>query len=114
MEGSTIRKFNGTTGVDLGLFIPADLGRPTNFWLEADSNLIILSYNTGRIKRYDAAGNFVADLVTGLSGPEGFDFFPNGDILIGNGGDGSIKRYDSDFNSLGNFVEPGYLPQALL
>ena len=115
-SGSSIRKFNGTTGTDLGLFIPSGLGGPTNLWFEADGNLIVLSYNTGRIKRYDAAGNFMEDLVTGLTGPEGYAFFPNGDILIGNGGDGSIKRYDSDFNALGNFVEPGILltPNAIV
>lgn len=114
--GSSVRKFDGATGVDLGLFIPSGLGGPTNIWFEADGNLIVLSYNSGRIKRYDAAGTFVADLATGLSGPEGFAFFPNGDLLIGNGGDGSIKRYDSDFNFLGNFVEPGILltPNAIV
>jgi WD40 repeat protein len=114
--GSTVRKFDGTTGADLGLFIASGLQGPTNIWFEASGDLIVLSYNGGKIKRYDATGNFVADLVTGLSGPEGFDFFPNGDLLIGNGGDGSVKRFDSNFNFIENFIEPGILltPNAIV
>ena len=115
-NGSSVRKFNGSTGDDMGLFISGGLQGPTNIWFEPGGNMIVLSYNGGAIKRYDPDGNFMADLVTGLSGPEGFDFFPNGDILIGNGGDGSIKRYDSQFNFIENFIEPGILltPNAIV
>ena len=115
-NGSSVRKFNGNTGADMGLFISGGLQGPTNIWFEAGGNMIVLSYNGGAIKRYDPDGNFMADLVTGLSGPEGFDFFPNGDLLIGNGGDGSIKRYDSQFNFIENFIEPGILltPNAIV
>ena len=113
---SIVRKFNGTTGIDEGLFINSDLNGPTNIFFEASGNLIVFDYNTGIIKRFDAVGNYVEDVITGLLGPEGFAFFPNGDILIGNGGDGSIKRYDSSYNFLGNFVEPGILltPNAIV
>jgi WD40 repeat protein len=115
-NGSSVRKFNGSSGADMGLFISGGLQGPTNIWFEPDGNMIVLSYNGGAIKRYDPDGNFIADLVTGLSGPEGFDFFPNGDLLIGNGGDGSIKRYDSQFNFIENFIEPGILltPNAIV
>lgn len=115
-NGSSVRKFDGTTGDDLGLFIPSGLQGPTNIFFEADGNLIVLSYNGGRIKRYDSTGTFVEDLVTGLSGPEGYAFFANGDILIGNGGDGSLKRYDSNYIFIENFVEPGILntPNAIV
>jgi len=113
---SVVRKFNGTTGMDEGLFINSGLNGPTNIFFEASGDMIVFDYNSGIIKRFDSAGNFVEDLITGLLGPEGFAFFPNGDILIGNGGNGAIKRYDSSYNFLGNFVEPGILltPNAIV
>ncbi|MAP54720.1 hypothetical protein [Altibacter sp.] len=113
---STVRKFNGTTGADMGLFIDSGLNGPTNIFFEASGNMIVFSYNNGIIKRYDASGNFIEDLITGLSGPEGVAFFPNGDILIGNGGDGTVKRYDSNYNFIENFIESGPLttPNAIV
>jgi len=103
---SKIQKFNGVTGDDLGVWNDSDLQGPTNIWFEDDGNLIALNYDSGIIRRFDPSGNAVADLVTGVQGCEGFDFFPNGDILIGVGSDGSIRRYDSNFNFIENFHEP--------
>ena len=113
---STIRKFNGMTGADMGLFIDSGLQGPTNIFFEPGGDLIVFNYNSGIIKRFDAAGNFVEDLITGVNGCEGFDFFPNGDILIGVGSDGSIRRYDSNYNFIENFVDPGILltPNAIV
>ncbi len=115
-NGSSIRKFDGTNGDDLGLFIDSGLQGPTNIWFEANGNLIVFNYNSGIVKRFDATGNFVEDLITGVNGCEGFAFFPNGDILIGVGSDGSVRRYDSDFNFIENFVDPGILdtPNAIV
>jgi WD40 repeat protein len=114
--GSSIRKFDGTTGDDLGLFISSGIQGPTNIWFEADGSLIVLNYNSGIVKRFDDTGTFIEDLVTGVNGCEGFDFFPNGDILIGVGSDGSVRRYDSNFNFIENFVDPGILltPNAIV
>jgi WD40 repeat protein len=114
--GSTIRKFNGTTGADMGLFISSGLQGPTNIFFEPGGDLIVFNYNSGIIKRFDAAGNFVEDLITGVNGCEGFAFFPNGDILIGVGSDGTVRRYDSNYNFIENFVDTGTLetPNAIV
>lgn len=114
--GNSIRKFDGTTGDDLGLFINSGLQGPTNIWFEADGNLIVFNYNSGIVKRFDATGTLLADLITGVNGCEGFAFFPNGDLLMGVGSDGSIRRYDSNFNFIENFVDPGILltPNAIV
>ncbi len=109
---STIHKFNGNDGSYIGVWNDSDLQGPTNIWFEDDGNLIVLNYNSGIIRRFDPAGNAIADLVTGVAGCEGFDFFPNGDILIGVGSDGSIRKYDSDFNFIENFHNPD--PDVLL
>lgn len=112
---STIRKFDGTTGADMGLFIDSGLQGPTNIFFEPGGDLIVFNYNSGIVKRFDSGGNFVEDLITGVNGCEGFDFFPNGDILIGVGSDGSVRRYDSNYNFIENFVDPGVLitPNAI-
>lgn len=114
--GNSIRKFDGTTGDDLGLFINSGLQGPTNIWFEADGDLIVFNYNSGIVKRFDATGTLLADLITGVNGCEGFAFFPNGDLLMGVGSDGSIRRYDSNFNFIENFVDPGILltPNAIV
>ncbi|MCW5520101.1 T9SS type A sorting domain-containing protein [Aureitalea sp. L0-47] len=113
---STIRKFDGTNGDDLGLFIDTGLQGPTNIFFEPGGDLIVFNYNSGIIKRFDSNGNFVEDLITGVNGCEGFAFFPNGDLLIGVGSDGSVRRYDSSYNFIENFVDIGVLntPNAIV
>lgn len=115
-SGSTIRKFNGTNGADMGDFISTGLQGPTNIFFEPGGDLIVFNYNSGIIKRFDSDGNFVEDLITGVNGCEGFAFFPNGDLLIGVGSDGSVRRYDSSYNFIENFVEPGVVltPNAIV
>ena len=90
---------------------------PTNIFFDKSGNgdLIVLNWNNGVVKRFDSNGNFIEDVITGISQCEGFDFFPNGDLLIGVGGSGAVKRYDSDFNFIADFIEPGIIdtPNAI-
>jgi len=113
---SSVRKFNGTTGADMGDFISTGLQGPTNIFFEPGGDLIVFNYNSGIIKRFDSNGIFVEDLITGVNGCEGFAFFPNGDLIIGVGSDGSVRRYDSNYNFIENFVDPGVLqtPNAIV
>jgi WD40 repeat protein len=115
-SGSSVRKFNGATGADMGDFISTGLQGPTNIFFEPGGDLIVFNYNSGIIKRFDSNGNFIEDLITGVNGCEGFAFFPNGDLLIGVGSDGSVRRYDSSYNFIENFVDPGVLltPNAIV
>lgn len=114
--GNLVQKFDGTTGADLGPFIDTGLSGPTNIFFEASGNLVVFNYNSGIIQRFDATGNYIEDLIAGVVGCEGFDFFPNGDILIGVGSDGSVRRYDSSYTFIENFVDPGILltPNAIV
>ena len=43
---------------------------------------------------------YIGDFITGLSNPEGVEFLPNGNLLIGDGGTGSVKMFDADGNSI--------------
>ncbi len=115
--GSKIFKFD-TTGAYQGEFINSGLAGPTNIFFDKSGNgdLIVFNWNSGIIKRFDSDGNFVENLVTGVSQCEGVDFMPNGDILVGVGSDGSVRRYDSDFNFIENFIEGGtiFTPNAVV
>lgn len=99
-----VRKFD-SNGKDLGLFIDSSLQGPTNIWFDASGNLIVNDWQGGFVKQFDSNGNFVKNLVTGLSQVEGVAFMENGNILIGNGGTAAIKMYDSNFKFLKDLVK---------
>ena len=110
--GSTVRKFDGNNGDDLGLFIDSGLQGPTNIFFEGNGNLIVFNWGSGIIKRFDSGGNFVEDVVTGVGACEGFDFFPNGDILFkGSWNDGNFRqgliRWIKSSNSLERVIANG-------
>ena len=100
---SNVRKFD-SLGIDSGIFISSNLVGPTNIWFDktGTSDLIVNDYNANSIKRFDSAGNFLGTWASGngLSQPEGVEFLPNGNVLIGSSGNGMVKMYDS----LGNFI----------
>jgi hypothetical protein len=98
--GHTVRKFD-QNGNDLGLFVNSNLAGPTNIWFDDNSDLLVTDYNGTAVKRFNSAGTFVNNFLTGLSNAEGVDFFPNGNILIGNGATHSVKMFDSN----GNYIE---------
>lgn len=54
-------------------------------------------WSTGLVVGFSPEGNFINNYITGLSRPEGVAYLDNGQLLIGNGGTGSVKRYNSDF-----------------
>jgi len=99
-SGDLVRKFD-TNGNDLGVFVNTNLLGPTNIWFDDNDDLLILDYNGTAVKRYDTTGTFVSNFINGLGQSEGIDFFPNGNILIGNGATSSVKMYDSN----GNYIE---------
>ncbi len=91
-SGGFIRKFN-SDGEDMGIFASSPLQGPTNIWFDSNSNLMVIDYQFGVIRRFDQNGVFIDNPITGLSQPEGVDFPDNGHFLIGNGGTGAVKEY---------------------
>ncbi len=90
-------------GTHLGTYINNQIAGPTNIWFDDDGFLNVIDYSNGSIKRFQGA-NFIGDLVTNLNQPEGIAFLDDGNMLIGNGGDGSIKLFDQNFSFINNYI----------
>ena len=105
-SGDNVRKFD-PSGNDLGLIINSNLAGPTNIWIEENDNLFVLDYDGTAVKKFNSNGVFQNNFATGLSQSEGVDFFPNGNILIGNGATHSVKMFDSNGVYLEDFIPNG-------
>ncbi|MEQ9593583.1 MAG: hypothetical protein RLN86_13340 [Cyclobacteriaceae bacterium] len=105
--GGSVRKFD-SSGKDQGLFISSGLQGPTNIWFDEAGNLLVNDWQGGAVRKFDAVGKSLGTAISGLSQPEGVDFFENGDFLIGNGGNGSIKMYSKDNKLIKDLVPSGF------
>jgi hypothetical protein len=101
-----VRKFD-TNGIDQGIFVNSNLVGPTNIWFDDNSDLLVIDYDGTSVKRFDSNGSFINNFMTGLSQAEGVDFFPNGNILIGNGVTHSVKMFDTSGNYIEDFIPNG-------
>lgn len=107
-NGKHIRKF-GPDGADLGLFVSSNLAGPTNIWFADNGDLLVIDYNGGAVKRFDALGNYLGVFISSLPQGEGVAFLPDGNLLIGVGGDSSVRKYSASGVLLGNWIAPGTL-----
>jgi hypothetical protein len=89
-----VRKFD-SDGNDQGLFARTNLAGPTDIWFDNFGNLLVNDWSAGVIARFGANGSFIGNIISGLFNPEGIDYLPSGNMLIGNGGTSSIKMYTS-------------------
>jgi len=116
-NGDNVRKFD-SNGNDLGVFVNTNLAGPTNIWFDDNDDLLVIDYDGTAVKRFDSNGAFINNFLTGLSQAEGVDFFPNGNILIGNGATHSVKMYDSNGVYIEDFIPNGsgglITPNAIL
>ena len=69
--------------------------------------MLVIDYDGTAVKRFDSTGTFINNFITGLSQAEGVDFFPNGNILIGNGATSSVKMFDGNGNYIRRFHPNG-------
>jgi hypothetical protein len=100
-----VRKFNAS-GANQGLFINTNLSGPTDIWFDEEGNMLVSDWSANKVKKFNSLGSFVADFVSNISQPEGVDFL-DGDVLIGDSRNGSVKMYDSDGMFLQNIISPG-------
>jgi hypothetical protein len=87
-----------------------DVGVAQSIGLDWDQagNLYVSSFNGALVRKFNSNGQDMGLFITtNLVGPtniwfdDGVDFFPDGNILIGNRRTGSVKMYDSN----GNYLE---------
>ncbi len=107
-NGGSVRKFD-KDGNNLGLFISSGLTGPTDIWFDSNGNLWANDWQAGSIKRFGPTGNSLGVITGGLSQNEGVAFLPNGNMLIGNGGqgNGSIKMYTPTGTFIRDLVRAG-------
>ena len=105
--GGIVRKFDAQ-GRDLGIFVgPSSITGPTNIWFNTSGELLVVDYGGGSVRRFGADGKFIKNEITGLNQPEGVAVLPDGRILIGNGGTGTVKMYDQNFTFLKDLIAKG-------
>ena len=117
---TTVAKYNGTTGALMdGSFITSGLTAGTHMkWYNGDLYIGDLGSGSylvnGSIRRFDSSGTYLDDMVSpgvgGLISPQGFDFTPDGGIIVADyyGGSGvalAFRRYDSSGASLGDYTD---------
>ena len=105
-NGASVRRFD-PDGADLGLFIDSGLQGPTNIWFDDEGFLMVNDWTAGSIKRFDSDGNLVSTFASGLSQPEGVAYLPDGNFLVGNGGNGSIKLFSPSTGFVEDFIVSG-------
>ncbi len=98
--GNFVQKFS-PTGEDMGRFISSNLNGPTNIWFDEEGNLLVANWTGGEVRKFNSEGNYEGVFIGNIGSVEGVSILPNGDILLGDGADGSINRYDSE----GDFIE---------
>lgn len=101
-----VRKFS-PTGTDMGLFVNSRLTGPTNIWFTDDGNMRVNDWSGGVISEFDSTGVFIRSFGNNLNQIEGITQLPNGNTLVGVGGDATIKRFSPDGMFLGNLVPSG-------
>ncbi|MGB3182965.1 MAG: Ig-like domain-containing protein [Cyclobacteriaceae bacterium] len=87
----TVTKFD-TNGDEVSELITSNLQGPTNLWIDESGDVLVLDWTAGLVRRFGSDGTYKGVFISGLSKPEGVDFF-GGSIFIGNGGTGAVKRF---------------------
>ena len=103
-EWQLVRVFD-TRGIDQGNFVNTHLNGPTNIWFDGNGDLLVVDYDAGVVVRFDQTGTYRGNFIEGLSQAEGVAFLPDGNILIGNGGTGSVKSFTPQGAFVQDFVE---------
>lgn len=105
-----IRKINGTTGVDMGVFVSAGSGGldgPSDLEFAPGGNLFVTSENTDAVLEYSGStGAYVSIFVSsgdgGLDAPRGLTFNTNGNLLVTSSSTSKVLEYDG---GSGSFVK---------
>lgn len=104
--GTTVRKFHGTTGVELGT-VASGFGPPAGLTFAPNGDLYIGNFGTSAIIRVrnGQQQTFIASGTGPILTPSALLVVPNGDLLIVSMFANEIHRYDSSGNYLGVFAE---------
>lgn len=110
---NTVLRFNSRTGQFLGIFVAPNSGglrSPTHLTFGPDGNLYVISYETDQVLRFNGRTGAFLDVFakspdnapypipggprTGLSGPSGLAFGPDGNLYVSSLWFSQVLRYD--------------------
>jgi hypothetical protein len=107
--GTTVRKFDGVTGAELGTVVTG-LAPPAGMTFAADGDLYVGNFGTSAIIRVHNGqkSTFIASGTGPIATPSSLLFVPNGDLLVVSMFANEIHRYSSTGAYLGVFaaIEP--------
>ncbi|MFZ1704864.1 MAG: T9SS type A sorting domain-containing protein [Saprospiraceae bacterium] len=105
--GKFIEKFN-PSGESLGKIITSNhLIGPTNIEFDDEDNLIVLDFDGGAIKKFHKNGQHIKTLFMNTPQCEGLTRMENGQYLVGIGGTGAVRLYDTDFSYIKEIIPSG-------
>ena len=106
-----VMRFDLQDGSFIENFIPSGHGglvNPTALLFLENGDLLVSSYGTDSVKRFTSEGEFVADVITNLSEPEGLAIGLDGNLYAGSYGLGIVNKYDiSSFEFIEEFANLG-------
>mgnify|MGYP001370103806 CR=1 FL=1 len=106
-----IREYDAVTGAFIRVVTPVD--GPADMRIGPNGNLYVCSWGASYVTEFDAVtGAFIAQFPQPAGRTNDLDFLPNGDVLVtswipGNG-NSRVWHYDSLYNLLGSFNNPGW------
>ncbi len=105
-NGDKVHQYD-PSGNYIGEYVNTELTGPTNIWFDDNDNLLVLDWSAGNIEQFDDTPTYVGEFAGGLPQVEGIAILPNGNILVGHGGNASIDQFQPDGTSLGSLVPSG-------
>ena len=72
------------------------LENPTTFGGAKIMKCLFRDFTQGKVLHYDSDGNFLEDYITGLLNPEGYEFLPNGHLLVCERTGNQILEFDTN------------------
>lgn len=107
-----VRRYD-ETGNLIDIFVRPDehLRGPVNLWFDEAGDLLIVDWTSGTIQKYSGTdGAHLAELVTGLTNPEGWDIGPDGRLYVGEWNVHRVRTVDLGTGDVGpNFTVGGGL-----
>lgn len=99
-----------TNGNFIEAFIDSSiLENPTYIWWGDNDDMFVQDFTQGKVLHYDSNGNYIEDYITGLLNPEGYQFLPNGNLLIAERTGNQIREFDSSGSLIGRWDNGGVL-----
>ena len=101
----TIQEFSSTGGY-LGVFATTTGDYVQQMAFDRSGDLLVANSATGNVAEFSPTGKSMGNFVSGLKGPEGLAFLPNGNLLVSTDAN-VIAEFSPTGASLGNFATTG-------